>query len=222
MLRPRGTSTLGPVTHDSATDGTPAGVPITDVTMSEMPVTGVPITDLPTPAWSPVQSPDPVGLRDGAVLRPAAPGDEAGILACIHALAAYEREPDAVVTTEADLIGALFGAEPRVHAHVVVKDEAIVGIAVWFVTYSTWTGRHGLYLEDLFVVEHERGHGYGRALLRALAGVCVQRDYARFEWSVLDWNEPAIAFYRSVGAVGMAEWTVQRVTGDALRALAED
>jgi GNAT superfamily N-acetyltransferase len=159
-------------------------------------------------------------LNDGAVLRRARPGDETGILACIRALAEYEKEPDAVETTAEDLREALFGPSASVFAHVIEKDGQLVAIAVWFLNYSTWTGRHGVYLEDLFVRESERRHGYGRALLRALAEVCVERGYPRFEWSVLDWNEPSIAFYRSIGAVGMDEWTVQRVSGDALARLA--
>jgi GNAT superfamily N-acetyltransferase len=107
-----------------------------------------------------------------------------------------------------------------VFAHVVEKGGQIVAIAVWFLNYSTWTGRNGLYLEDLFVREAERRHGYGRALLKALAEVCVERGYRRLEWSVLDWNEPSIRFYRSIGATGMDEWTVQRLSGDALTRLA--
>ena len=158
-------------------------------------------------------------LRDGAVLRAARPGDEDGILECVQELAAYEKEPDAVETTAADLREALFGPAPSVFAHVIEKDGRIVAIAVWFLNYSTWTGRHGVYLEDLFVRDSERRHGYGGALLRALAEVCAERGYRRFEWSVLDWNEPAIAFYRSIGAVGMDEWTVQRLSGDALARL---
>jgi GNAT superfamily N-acetyltransferase len=159
-------------------------------------------------------------LNDGAVLRRARPGDETGILACIRALAEYEKEPDAVRTTAADLREALFGPSASVFAHVIEKDGQLVAIAVWFLNYSTWTGRHGLYLEDLFVRESERRNGYGRALLKVLAEVCVERGYPRFEWSVLNWNEPSIAFYRSIGAVGMDEWTVQRVSGDALARLA--
>jgi len=154
------------------------------------------------------------------VLRRARPGDETGILACIRALAEYEKEPDAVRTTAADLREALFGPAASVFAHVIEKEEQLAAIAVWFLNYSTWTGRHGLYLEDLFVRESERRNGYGRALLKALAEVCIERGYPRFEWSVLDWNEPSIAFYRSIGAVGMDEWTVQRVSGDALARLA--
>ena len=160
-------------------------------------------------------------LADNAILRPAKPGDEVGILACIQALADYEREPDAVLTTPDMLRETLFGAHPSVFAHVVEKRDAIVGIAVWFLNYSTWTGTNGIYLEDLIVHESERKHGYGRALLQRLAQIAVERGYQRFEWSVLDWNEPAIRFYRSLGAVGMDEWRVQRVTGDALHALAE-
>jgi GNAT superfamily N-acetyltransferase len=150
------------------------------------------------------------------VLRRARPGDEDGILDCIRGLAEYEKEPDAVQTTADDLRRVLFGPTPSVFGHVVEKDGQIIAIAVWFLNYSTWTGRHGLYLEDLFVREAERRHGYGRALLKALAEVCVQHEYARFEWAVLDWNEPSIRFYRSIGAVGVDEWTIQRLSGDAL------
>jgi GNAT superfamily N-acetyltransferase len=159
-------------------------------------------------------------LAGGAVLRRARPGDEDGILDCVRGLAEYEKEPDAVQTTADDLRRVLFGAAPSVFAHVVEKDGQVAAIAVWFLNYSTWTGRHGIYLEDLFVRESERRHGYGRALLKALAEVCVQRGYLRFEWSVLDWNEPSIRFYRSIGAVGMDEWKVQRLGGAALTRLA--
>ena len=155
-----------------------------------------------------------------AILREARPGDEPGILACITALAVYEREPDAVDNTVDALTATLFGPEPRAFAHVVERDDQIVGIAVWFVTYSTWTGRHGIWLEDLFVLDSERGRGYGKALIRALAAVCVERGYSRFEWTVLDWNEPAIGFYRSLSVTPLTEWTTQRLTGDALLALA--
>jgi GNAT superfamily N-acetyltransferase len=141
-------------------------------------------------------------------------------LACIRALAEYEKEPDAVQTTVGDLRQTLFGSSPSVFAHVIEKERRIVAIAVWFLNYSTWTGRNGLYLEDLFVHESERRHGYGRTLLAALARICTERGYGRFEWSVLDWNEPSIGFYRSIGAVGMDGWTVQRLTGDALTRLA--
>ena len=159
-------------------------------------------------------------LAAGAVLRRARPGDEDGILACIRALATYEKEPDAVETTADGLRHSLFGPSPTVFAHVIARQERIIGIAVWFLNYSTWTGRSGLYLEDLFVYAEERGHGYGKALLQRLARLCAERGYRRLEWSVLDWNQPAIGFYRSIGAVGMDEWTVQRLSGDALARLA--
>ena len=160
-------------------------------------------------------------LRDGATLRAARPGDEQGILDGIQALAVYEREPDAVENSTTALTDTLFGAEPRAFAHVVEREGRIVGIAVWFLTYSTWTGRHGIWLEDLHVDEAQRGRGYGKALIAALAEVCVERAYTRLEWTVLDWNEPAVAFYRSIGAAPMDEWTTQRLTGDQLSALAE-
>ena len=160
-------------------------------------------------------------LSDGALLRRARPGDEPGILAMIHALAVYEREPDAVENTEGMLAATLFGDEPRAFAHVVERDGAIVGIAIWFLTYSTWTGTHGIWLEDLYVDEAQRGRGYGRALMAALAAECVERGYRRFEWTVLDWNEPSIGFYRSIGAEPLEEWTTQRLTGEALAALAQ-
>jgi GNAT superfamily N-acetyltransferase len=159
-------------------------------------------------------------LPEGAIVRPARPGDESGILALIHALAVYEREPDAVANTTEMLADTLFGAAPRAFAHVVERDETIVGIAIWFVTYSTWTGRHGIWLEDLYVDEAQRGRGYGVALMSALAAECTAQGYSRFEWTVLDWNEPSIAFYRAIGAEPMAEWTTQRLTGDALERLA--
>ncbi len=163
---------------------------------------------------------DPTSLPGGAVLRPARPGDEAGILECIRALAAYERESDAVRTTVPTLTASLFGPDPRVFAHVIDRGGAIVGIAVWFLTYSTWTGRHGIWLEDLFVREEERRLGYGRALIASLAALCVARGYPRLEWTVLDWNEPALRFYRSLGAAAMSEWTTHRVAGDELARLA--
>ena len=130
----------------------------------------------------------------------------------IRRLAEYEKEPDAVHTTAQDLRQALFGPSPSVFAHVVEKGGQVVAIAVWFLNYSTWTGRNGIYLEDLFVRESERRHGYGRALLKALAEVCAERGYRRLEWSVLDWNEPSIRFYESLGASLMKEWILVRMT----------
>lgn len=159
-------------------------------------------------------------LDASATLRAARPGDEAGILAAIQALADYERESDAVDNTVEALTATLFADDPKAFGHVVERDGAIVGIALWFLTYSTWTGRHGIWLEDLYVDEAQRGRGYGKALIASLAEVCVERDYTRLEWTVLDWNAPAIAFYRAIAATPMDEWTTQRLTGDALATLA--
>ena len=159
-------------------------------------------------------------LPDGAVVRPARRGDEGGILELIRALAVYEREPDAVENTPDLLTAALFGEDPRAFAFVVEDDRGIVGIAIWFLTYSTWTGTHGIWLEDLYVDEACRGRGYGTALMAALARTCVERGYRRFEWTVLDWNAPSLAFYRAIGAAPQDEWTTQRLTGGALEALA--
>ena len=141
-------------------------------------------------------------------------------MACIQALAVYEREPDAVENTVEAIERTLFSEDPRAFAHVVERDGEVLAIAVWFVTYSTWTGRHGVWLEDLYVHEEHRAHGYGRALLASLAGVCADRGYSRLEWTVLDWNESALGFYRAIGAEPMSEWTTQRLAGDALAALA--
>lgn len=177
------------------------------------------MTETPT-SVSTLDDVNPRTLGSGAVLREARLGDERGILACIQALAVYEREPDAVENAVEALEKTLFGADPKAFAHVVEKDGDIVAIALWFITYSTWTGRHGVWLEDLYVHEAHRASGYGRALLASLAGVCVERGYSRLEWTVLDWNEPAIGFYRAIGAEPMSEWTTQRLTGEALVGLA--
>lgn len=163
---------------------------------------------------------EPRAVRDGGILRAARPGDEVGILACIQGLADYEREPDAVENSADALTTTLFGDDPHAFAHVVEREGAIVGIAIWFLTYSTWTGRHGIWLEDLFVSEAERGRGYGKDLIASLASICVDRGYTRLEWTVLDWNAPSIAFYRSIGAAPMDEWTTQRLVGADLEALA--
>jgi GNAT superfamily N-acetyltransferase len=154
------------------------------------------------------------------VIRPARPDDVPQILALIRELAVYEREPDAVEATEDGLREALFGPDPKVWVHVAEEDGEVVGHALWYVNFSTWSGRHGIWLDDLYVRPEHRGKGHGLALLRTLAAICVERGYARLEWSVLDWNEPAIGFYHSLGAVAMDEWTVNRVTGESLRQLA--
>ena len=155
----------------------------------------------------------------GAVRR-ARPEDVGAIVGLVRELAAYEREPDAVRLTDAVLAARLFGPDPAVFAHVAVLDGEVVGTAVWFLTFSTWTGTHGVWLEDLYVRPEARGSGLGRRLLASLAEVCVERGYARLEWTVLDWNAPALGFYRALGAVGMEEWTTQRLQGQALAALA--
>lgn len=138
----------------------------------------------------------------------------------IRELAEYEREPEAAKATEEQLHNALFEAHPAVFAHVAIDDGAVIGMALWFRNFSTWTGTHGIYLEDLYVRPHARGGGHGKALLASLAAVCVERGYERCEWTVLDWNASAIGFYRSIGAVGQDEWTVQRLAGPALAELA--
>ncbi|WP_374942908.1 GNAT family N-acetyltransferase [Sphingomonas sp.] len=154
------------------------------------------------------------------IVRAATPADVATILGFVRDLAAFEREPDAVEATEVTLGEALFGAHPAAEAVVAEREGAAVGFALFFHNFSTWTGRRGLYLEDLYVTPEARGRGVGRALLQHLAALALDRGCVRFEWSVLDWNEGAVRFYRSLGAVGMEEWTIQRVTGDALRRLA--
>jgi GNAT superfamily N-acetyltransferase len=157
-------------------------------------------------------------------IRAARPDDVTAIRRLVLELAEYEREPDAVEATAEDFTAALFGPDPLVHAHVAevegAEGPAVAGMAVWYVTFSTWRGRHGLWLEDLYVRPEHRRLGLGQALIAELAAICQRRGYARFEWSVLDWNEPAHAFYRSIGAIPQDEWTVWRVDGPRLRALA--
>lgn len=154
------------------------------------------------------------------LIRPATRADVPLILTLVRELAEYEREPDAVTATEPMIEEALFGAKPHAEAVIAEVDGVAVGFALYFFNFSTWTGRPGLYLEDLFVRPESRGHGSGKALLRHLAGVALDRGCGRFEWSVLDWNTPAIDFYRAMGAQAMDEWTIQRVSGDALVRLA--
>ena len=146
-------------------------------------------------------------------IRPAAAGDVPRILQLIRELAEYERSLDQVTATEDGLRAALFAAQPAVFAHVAVAAGTVVGFALWFLNFSTWLGRPGIYLEDLYVTPAMRGRGLGKALLAELAAICVRRGYGRLEWWVLDWNAPAIGFYRSIGAEPMSEWTVQRLTG---------
>jgi len=143
------------------------------------------------------------------------------ILGLIRDLAEYERAPDAVVTTEAGLREVLFGAKRSAEVLLAFENREPVGFAVYFFNFSTWLGRPGLYLEDLFVRPEERGKGYGRALLKRLAQIAKDRGCGRMEWAVLDWNEPAIQFYRKLGAEPMDEWTVFRLTGDGIAKLAQ-
>ena len=135
-------------------------------------------------------------------------------------LAIYEKEPDAVVASVEDIKENLFGASPVAYCHVAEVDGKVVGIAIWFLNYSTWLGKAGLYLEDLFVKPEFRGSGLGLSLMKTLAQVCVDRGYERFQWWVLDWNEPSINFYKSIGAEAMDEWTVYRLSGSALNSFA--
>jgi GNAT superfamily N-acetyltransferase len=150
------------------------------------------------------------------VIRRARPDDVPAIHQLIRDLAEYERSLPEVTGTEDQLRESLFGPVPAVFAHVAEHDGRVAGFALWFLNYSTWLCTHGLYLEDLYVLPECRGQGLGRALLAELAALCVERGYGRLEWWVLDWNEPAIGFYRSLGAASMADWTTFRLTGQAL------
>lgn len=154
-----------------------------------------------------------------SVIRPATAEDVPAILQMIHDLAIYEKEPDAVRNTPEMLTDVLFSANPRVFATMAENDAGDVqGFALWFLNYSTWEGVHGIYLEDLYVTPESRGEGHGKALLKYLAATAVERGYARVEWSVLDWNEPSISFYKNLGALPMEEWSTFRLAGAALEA----
>lgn len=155
------------------------------------------------------------------MIRTATPDDVPVIHALIRELAEYEKAPEEARASEAQLREALFGERPAAFAHMAV-DEASgepVGFALWFLNFSTWRGVHGIYLEDLYVRPQARGGGHGRALLTELARICVERGYERLEWSVLNWNQPAIGFYEALGARPQDEWTVYRLTDAALTAL---
>lgn len=155
-------------------------------------------------------------------IRPAEARDIPQILGLVHQLAVYEKEPDAVEATPEGYATALFPAQgaPAAYAHVAEVDGNIVGMAVWYVTFSTWLGRPGIWLEDLFVSPERRGSGLGKELLATLAGLCAERGYGRLEWWVLRWNEPSIGFYDALEAQPMDEWLHYRLDGDALDALA--
>ena len=152
-------------------------------------------------------------------IRPARPEDTPVVVDLIRRLAEYERLAHEAEASEAGIAAALFGDTPRVFCEIAEADGEVAGFALWFYTFSTFAGRHGIYLEDLFVKPEFRGQGVGKALLQHLARRCVDEGLGRFEWSVLDWNEPAIQFYRSQGAHVLDEWVKCRVDGDALREL---
>ncbi len=154
-------------------------------------------------------------------VRPAVPADVDSIYRLMVDLARYERAEHEVHSTPDDVRAALFDSEPSAHCHVVEVNGEIIGFALWFTNFSTWTGTRGLYVEDLFVEPQLRGQGWGLALMRELARECVTRGWTRFEWSVLDWNRPAISFYRRIGAEALEEWTRYRLSGRALLELGE-
>ena len=144
-------------------------------------------------------------------------GDETDIHRLIYELAVYEKAPEEMVATVARIRESLFTDQIVANCHVAEVDGQIVGIALWFLNYSTWLGKPGIYLEDLFVQPEFRGLGIGKGFIKVLAELCVERGYERFQWWVLDWNTTAIDFYKSIGAQAMDEWTVFRLSGDALK-----
>ncbi len=149
-------------------------------------------------------------------VRPIRPDDVAAVVGLVRELAEYEKAADEVRLTEQQLHASLFGDSPALFGHVAEVGGEVVGMALWFLNFSTWRGTHGIYLEDLYVQPRHRGSGLGRELLRTLAELCVQRGYSRLEWWVLDWNTPSIEFYEAAGAVPMDDWTVFRLTDEAL------
>ena len=154
------------------------------------------------------------------MIRYAVKEDAPRILQLIKDLAEYEKAPDDAVATIEQIEASLFSTSPHAFCHVAEADGAVVGISIWFLNYSTWLGKPGIYLEDLYIDPAYRGKGFGLALLKELAKICVERNYERLQWWVLDWNEPSIEFYKSLGAEAMDEWTVYRVSGEALKSLA--
>jgi GNAT superfamily N-acetyltransferase len=153
-------------------------------------------------------------------IRLAEPVDISDIHRLIYELAVYEKAPEQMVATVEQIKESLFNEHPVAFCHVAEVDGKIVGIALWFLNYSTWLGKPGIYLEDLFVQPEYRGHGIGKGFMKTLARLCTERGYERFQWWVLDWNEPSIEFYKSLGAVPMNEWTVFRLSGDSLKKFA--
>ena len=161
-------------------------------------------------------------MTDGSLaIRPARPGEASLVFQFVRELAEYEKLEHEVQATEAMIDAALFGEQPRVFCDIAEWDGEPVGFAVWFLNFSTFSGRPGIYLEDIFVRPAFRGRGVGKALMVHLARTCVENGWARLQWSVLDWNTPSIEFYKSLGGVLLDEWTVVRVSGDALTRLAK-
>ncbi len=154
-------------------------------------------------------------------IRPATIADTEEMLALIYELALYEKAPEEAKATAEQIKESFFGENPQVFCEIVEVDGEIAGFAIWFLNYSTWLGKHGIYLEDLFIRPQFRGKGFGKALLKHLAAICEKRGYGRFQWWVLNWNEPSIEFYKSLGAIAMDEWTIYRVSGGALTELAK-
>ena len=152
-------------------------------------------------------------------IRPAKIQEVGEVLQLIQDLATYEKAPEQVEARQEDLLNSIFASDPRVFCDLVEVDGQIAGMAIWFLNYSTWQARHGIYLEDLFIKPEYRGRGYGKALLKHLAKICDEKGYGRLQWWVLDWNSPAIEFYKSLGAEAMDEWTVYRTSGKALKDL---
>ena len=155
-------------------------------------------------------------------IRDAVQADLPKILQFIKDLAEYEKAPNEVVLSISDLEQSIFGTNPQVYCLIAELENEVTGFAVWHLNYSTWLGKHGIYLEDLYVDPKYRGQGHGKALLRKLAQICVERGYKRLQWWVLDWNQSAIDFYKSIGAEPMDQWTVFRVSGSSLEKLATD
>lgn len=157
-------------------------------------------------------------MTSPSAIRPAVPEDLPDVLRLVRELASYEKEPDAAVATLDDFAAVLFPdhGHPSTFCHLAVVEGTVVGIAAWFLTFSTWTGQHGIWLEDLYVEPAHRGSGLGKGLLAALAGVAVANGWTRVEWWVLNWNTPSIGFYESLGAVAQNEWTTFRLDGPAL------
>jgi GNAT superfamily N-acetyltransferase len=154
-------------------------------------------------------------------IRPAKSEEVGEVLQLIQDLATYEKAPEQVEASRDDLLNTIFAKEPRVFCDLVEVDGQIAGMAIWFLNYSTWQAKHGIYLEDLYIKPEFRARGYGKALLKHLAQICDKEGYGRLQWWVLDWNSPAIEFYRSFGAEAMDEWTVYRTSGQALKDLGD-